>query len=148
MRGFTLIELLIVIGIFVIVGALSAPFLQSFQVSSDLYTHAYTINKTLRRAQQQAIIGKNGSSWGVYFDNGAKKFVLFKGQDYLTRDQSFDQEIEYPQSFSVSTDFGDEVYFFLYSGQPSITGTTTITSLNNDSQDISISNSALIQLNE
>ena len=148
MRGFTLIELLVVIGILIIVAGLSIPFFQTFQASSDLYTHAHTITKTLRRAQQQAIAGRHESSWGVYFDNGDKKFILFKGQDYATRDQSYDEETEYPSSFSVSTDFGDEIYFSLYSGAPRTAGTVTITGQSSASKSISISDIGLVQINE
>ena len=148
MRGFTLIELIIVLGILVVVSALSIPFIQTFQVSSDLYTHTNTLVKTLRRAQHQAVTGLNDSSWGVYFANGNKKFVLFKGEDYITRDQSYDQETDYPEIFNITTDFGSEIYFSLYSGQPSTVGLVTITSPNNKSKTISIANSGLIQIDE
>jgi prepilin-type N-terminal cleavage/methylation domain-containing protein len=147
-KGFTLIELLIVFAILVVVAALSVPFIQSFQVSSDLYTHADTITKTLRLAQQKAITGQEGSSWGVYFGNGAKKFILFRGDDYALRDQGYDQEEVYPDVFTVSTDFGDEIYFSLYSGQPSTNGTITIASANNESKDIVIKTFGLIQIND
>ena len=148
MRGFTLIELLVVIAILGIIAGLSIPFFQTLQVSSDLYTYADTISKTLRRAQQQAIIGQHDSSWGVYFNNGQKIFVLFKGDNYNTREQEYDQQSEYPQTFNVSTDFADEIFFSLYSGLPSAAGVVTITSPNNESENISISSSGLIQINE
>jgi len=146
MRGFTLIELLIVIGILAIVAVFSLPFLQTFQVSSDLNTHTNTLNQALRRAHLQAIAGQNNSNWGVYFDNPAKKFILFKGSDYSTRDQDYDIETEYPEIFNIATDFGNEIYFTQYSGQPSSAGTVTLSGPNNESEDISISNIGLIQI--
>ncbi|MFA5022374.1 MAG: type II secretion system protein [Patescibacteria group bacterium] len=147
MKGFTLIELIIVMGMLVIVATLSVPFFQSFQVSSDLYTHANTITKTLQRAQQQAITGQNNDAWGVYFDIAAKKIILFKGNNYASRQTDFDEIISYPQTFSVTTDFGNEIYFSLYSGQTAKTGTVNITSQNNQTRTIKIESNGLIQLN-
>ena len=146
--GFTLIELLIVIGILVIVSGLSVPFLQTFQVSSDLYTHANTVTQILRRAQRQAVVGLNSSDWGVYFNNGNKKFILFKGEDYVTRDMAYDQETDYPKVFNIATDFGDEIYFSLYSGRPSVVGNITVVSSDNNNQMVNIADSGLIQIIE
>jgi len=148
MKGFTLIELIIVLGILVSVAVLSLPFIQSFQASSDLYTYVDTISRTLQRAQQQAIAGQGSSSWGVYFDNPNKKFILFKGDNYAGRDPNYDQETKYPAIFSVSTDFGDEIHFSLYSGRPSNFGTTTVVSANNETKYIVIKDFGLIQVND
>jgi len=145
-RGFTLVELLIVLAIIAVVGALAIPFIQTFQVSSDLYTYADTITKTLRRAQRQAVTGQNEASWGVYFDNGNKTFILFKGDDYASRDQNYDQQNDYPPVFSISDDFGSEVYFSVYSGSPSAVGTVTMTSGNNESKTISIDDYGKIEI--
>jgi len=146
MRGFTLIELLIVIGILAIVAVFSLPFLQTFQVSSDLNTYVNTVQKTLRRAHLQSIAGQNNDSWGVYFDTPAKKFILFKGSDYSTREQDYDIETEYPEIFSIATDFGNEIYFTQYSGQPSLVGTVILSGPNNKSESISINDIGLIQI--
>lgn len=149
MKGFTLIELLVVFGILVVVAVFSVPFIQTFQVTSDIYTHSDSIVKTLRKAQQQAIAGQNSSDWGVYFDSLNNKFILFKGDDYATRDAEFDQETEYAQSFNISTNFGDEVYFSLYSGESSTVGTTTVTSFNvSEVKNIVIKSSGVIQIND
>jgi len=148
MRGFTLIELLVVLGIFVIVAALSLPFVQSFQVSSDFHTHINTLKNTLRHAQQKAITGQENSAWGVYFNEAEKKFILFKGASYALRDPGEDLEFVYPGIFSISSDFGNEIYFNLYSGAPSTFGTTTIISANNEVEYVVIKNSGLIKIND
>lgn len=145
-KGFTLIELIIVMAILAVVGALSVPFIQSFQVSSNLSTHTTTITQTLRRAQQQAIAGQNSSSWGVYFDDGVKMFILFLGNDFATRDQSYDLATDYPEVFTVTTNFADEIYFSIFSGQPSTVGTVNVSSLNNETKTISIDSFGLIQI--
>lgn len=145
MRGFTLIELILVIAIISIVATLSVPFIQIFQTSSDFYTHVDTITKTLRKARHLAVTGKNGSDWGVYFDNIEKKIILFKGNNFAARDTNYDLEEKYADIFSVNADFGNEIYFALYSGLPSAYGTVTASTIvNNDIKYINIQSFGLI----
>ena len=127
-RGFTLIEMLIVIGVILVVAGLSIPFLFSYQASSEVVVYSNNIERTLRRAQLQAINGYQAEGWGVYFDNSEKKFTIFKGDDYSGRDKQYDQEITYSESLNIFSTFGNEIYFNLYSGVPSVTGTVTVTS--------------------
>jgi len=148
MRGFTLVELLVVFGIFIIVSVLSIPFVQSFQVRSDLRTATNDLMQTLRRAQLQSVDGVAGFGWGVYLDNAGKKFVLFNGATYAGRDAGYDLETAFPAAFSLSSDFGNEVAFAVFSGLPSVTGTTTMANNNNESKNINISALGLIKNND
>lgn len=144
MRGFTLIELILVIALMTVIGGMSVPFFQSFQVSTDLATYADTVNRTLRRAQAQAIAGQNTDSWGVYFDTSNNVVTLFIGEDYASRDQSFDQSETFTSGFTITTDFGDEVYFDIFSGNPSTAGAVTLTSDVNDEKIISVNSLGII----
>jgi prepilin-type N-terminal cleavage/methylation domain-containing protein len=148
MKGFTLIELILVILVMTLIAAFSMPFFQSFQISSDLNTETNTISQALRRVQQQAIIGQNNSAWGVYFNSAGNNIILFNGTSYSGRDQEYDQLIDYQPGFNLVTNFGPEINFAIYTGKPSVTGTTTVTSQNNESKNISISSLGLIQLND
>jgi len=148
-KGFTLIELLVVLAILTAMAGLSIPFFQSFQTSSDLYTNTNSIMQTLRRAQQLAIIGKHADDWGVYFDSTNDQLTLFKGNSYSARDIEYDIQTEYGSAFSVTTDFGNEIYFTIYSGVPSIQGTVTVTSVNTvKTETISITSNSIIEIDE
>ncbi|NUM25495.1 MAG: type II secretion system protein [Candidatus Buchananbacteria bacterium] len=127
-RGFTLIEMLITVGIILVVAGLSIPFLFSYSVSGDVTTYANDIERTLRRAQLQSINGYTGMPWGVYFDEAQNKMVIFQGSEYVSRDPHYDQEITYSPALNVVPTFGAEIYFSVYSGTPSATGTVTVTS--------------------
>jgi prepilin-type N-terminal cleavage/methylation domain-containing protein len=148
MKGFTLIELLIVLAILVIVGVLSVPFFQSFQVSSDLNTYTQTISQALQKVQQQALAGQNNLAWGVYFDESNKRIVLYQGIDYSSRNQLYDFEMGYPSIFTLVTSFGNDINFASQTGIPSVNGNITITSRNNETRIINISSIGLIQIND
>lgn len=148
MRGFTLIELILVIAISVIVAGLSIPFLQSFGVSTDTRTHALTINRTLRRAQQQAMSGQVDASWGVYFDTTGNEIILYQGDNYVARDTDYDQSTILEGGLTLSNTFGDDINFAVYSGTPSVSGTATITSQNNEVFIISVTSLGIIQVDE
>lgn len=146
MRGFTLIELILVVALMALIGGMSAPFFQSFQVSSDLYTYTDTITRTLRRAQVQSIAGQNANSWGVYFDTAANTITLFYGNSYAIRDQSYDEVTKVPNSFDFTTTFSDEIFFTIYSGSPSSVGSVTLTDQNGGSETVTINTLGLIDV--
>jgi len=145
MKGFTIIELTLVIAIFIIIAGLSLPFLQSFQTSTDLNTYTQTLTQTLRRAQQKAWFGQNNAGWGVFFDNSQKKFILFSGANYAGRNPDFDEINDYPEIFQITPDFGNEINFAIYSGQPQMVGQITISSPNNETKIIMINSLGIVQ---
>lgn len=145
-EGFTLIELILVVALMAIIGGMSAPFFPSFQVSSDLYTYTDTVARTLRRAQSQSITGKNENSWGVYFNTVDSTVTLFYGNNYATRDQSYDEVENIPASFDFVTDFSDEIFFDLYSGSPSAAGSVVLTSSNSESETVLINSLGVIDV--
>lgn len=155
MKGFTLIELIVVVFIILILGALSVPFFQSFQVSSDLYTLTDEVTRTLRNVQTAAWAGQNNSAWGVYFNETGKKYILYKGSNYDSRDQTFDLVYDYKNIFSISTNLpNNEIIFKQYNGQPLdnagqplTTATITLTSQNNQNNQININSLGLVDAN-
>ena len=100
--GFTLIELIVVMSIFVISVAATAPFLGSFQRTQTVETHTQSLIQLLRRAQHRSVTGQRGSAWGVHMEDG--QMVLFAGTSYETRDPHLDErtEVRGPLQFSGS----------------------------------------------
>ena len=146
-KGFTLVEMILVVALIGIVAGLSVPFLQSFGVSSNLYTHSDTILKTLRKARQQSIVGQNLASWGVYFDTSVNDLIFYQGDSYASRDTSFDLVVDFSEATSFTTDFSDDINFSIFSGLPSVSGVIIMASTYG-SEIISISSEGLIQLEE
>jgi len=121
-----MIELLIVVAILAIVGFFSIPFVQTFQISSDLNSVVDQLTQAIRRVQVQARAGQNDDDWGIAFNEGSKEYTIFKGTSYAFRDSTFDEVIEYPARFSATNDLDNEIIFFKYSGTPTASGTITV----------------------
>jgi len=91
--GYTLIELLIVLGIFIVIGAIYVQVFQSFQKKTDIDSDAQKIFSVLELAKTKTLSSEQGSQYGVYFDNSIdpNQCVIFKGENYAQREPSFDE---------------------------------------------------------
>ena len=79
-KSFTLVEILTIVGILIVLTALSVPAFRFFQKESDLNNSAEEIIDTLRLAQNKTISSEGASQYGVHFEAG--EYVLFKGATY------------------------------------------------------------------
>lgn len=139
--GLTLIELLISIGVIWALAGISAPFLSTFLGGEHVDITTDKVVRTLRKAQGYALAGKENSVWGVHYESGY--LVLFKGNNYLGRDSSFDEEFTIPRAITI-TGLGD-IYFNQLWGEPS--GTPSITVFTpRDSETITINSGGLIDV--
>lgn len=138
--GFTFIEIILVVALIGITAGISIPVYQSFQTRNDLEISGITIAQTLRRAQilSQAVDGD--MSWGVNVEVG--NIILFKGESFSLRDTKFDEVFSMPTSISVSG--LEEIVFEKFTGEPQNTGTTTLTSINNEKRSININSKGTI----
>ncbi len=102
-KSFTLVELLVIVGILIVLIALSIPSFNFFQKKSDLNNSTEEIISTLRLAQNKTIASEGGSQWGVYFSTSTipHQYILFKGSDYGSRDTSFDEIHKLPERTEV-----------------------------------------------
>ena len=78
--GVTFAELLIVLGILVILIAITFPVFRIFQRESDLGNSSEKIINILRVAKNKTLASEEASQYGVHFE--ADKYVLFKGASY------------------------------------------------------------------
>ncbi|HDZ54299.1 MAG TPA: hypothetical protein ENI19_02025 [Candidatus Nealsonbacteria bacterium] len=104
MKSFTLIEVLVIIGIMVILMVLALPAYRSFQNELDLNNSTEEIINTLRIAQNKTLASEGASQYGVYFDQTTSphQYTLFKGNDYASRNSSFDKIHKLPKSVEIS----------------------------------------------
>jgi Tfp pilus assembly protein FimT len=143
--GFTLLEISLVIAIVIILMGFIVPLGFDFYKREQLGNQAQQILQTLRRAQLKSIAVELDSSFGVYFDNNNKKYILFKGNFYseVGRDTKYDEIFDLPQVITISGP--SEVVFSKFEGEPNVTGDVVLSS-NNDSRTININKMGRISL--
>jgi prepilin-type N-terminal cleavage/methylation domain-containing protein len=140
MKGFTFIEILIVVAILAFLFVLMVPSGIQFYRTQQLDTITEEIIQALRRAQLNSMSVKNDSAFGVYFSSG--RYVLFKGNSYLSRDQ--EEVFGILNDISFSGDIS-EVVFSKLSGDPNNIGNLILT-LNNKTKTININSLGRINL--
>ena len=72
--GFTLLELLLVIGILVIIAAISQDFFGSLTQGVQIEDNAKTIIYDLRNTRDKAMNGQDDRNWGVHFVNSSSDY--------------------------------------------------------------------------
>lgn len=133
MRGLTLIELVLVLALLFVILAVFLPFLESIRSSNDLMVAANLALSSFRRAQARAINAENDSAWGVKITEG--KIIIFKGSDFINRDQPFDEPLFISPKINISG--LQEVIFSKITGKANLTGVLNL-AIKNLSQVINI----------
>jgi prepilin-type N-terminal cleavage/methylation domain-containing protein len=132
-RGFTLVELILVIGIMGILAVSIRPVYGNWQAGAEGNRAAEELASLLRAARTKSLSGFNDSEYGIYFDN--RRFVLFQGRSYSSRNPAYDKTIEPAEFLEVSFNFAEnELYFTKKNGIPSATGTVVIDNPHNKSE--------------
>ncbi len=148
-RGFTTIEIIIVTSILTILVLAAVPFFQSFSVSHQLETNTQDILNALRRAQSAAMGSKENSRFGVYFQTGTPaSYTFFRGDSYATRDIEYDEVYTLPPTISLSLNIGggSEIVFGKLKGVPNVTGTITLTSVNNETRTLNVNQVGMVNI--
>jgi len=133
-RGFTLLEVLLSIAMITALAGVSLPLYQSFQVRNDLHVAATTVAQSFRRAQVLSQASDADTTWGVKVQSGST--VVFQGASYAARDTTEDEIFDVPTTI-VPTGL-NEVVFAKFTGDPSTTGTVTLTSSTSEVASITI----------
>lgn len=137
--GFTLVELLIVLGIIVIISSISFGVYKAYPQQNDLEAGKISVAQSMRRAQVLAQIQKEDDDWGVKVDSS--QAVVFKGNDYATRDTSYDEILEISPRVIISGD--TEFIYTKFTGLPQSTGTVNL-SLAGENKTVTINDKGTI----
>ncbi len=139
-RAFTMIEIALSLSILLIIFTMTIPAYHKFMVRNDTDIAVMTLVENFRRAQVLSQITDGDSSWGVHVATGS--ILLYKGINYATRDQAYDEDA----SVSASIVFSglNDVLFSKQTGMPQSTGTTTLTSTTNEVRNVTINQKGMV----
>lgn len=128
LTGFTLIEVLLVVAIMLILLSSGASLLGSRTQESALDTSAKAVVDHIAKARNYAVTGYQADAWGIkVLDNNASCFeggdciVVFKGDDYATRDSAYDSFFDLKNGIAWASNQHNEFYFSQVAGWLSTT---------------------------
>jgi prepilin-type N-terminal cleavage/methylation domain-containing protein len=123
-HGFTLIELIVAISIIAIIGGISVSTFYTARPSKERGTIADGIAAVLEQAKADAIAGKNGENYGVYF--ASTSYVYFGGNSYNSSDSN-NKNYQIPSGWQLNETIpgGSSVIFIRITGLPQAIGTIT-----------------------
>ncbi|NCU31517.1 MAG: prepilin-type N-terminal cleavage/methylation domain-containing protein [Candidatus Moranbacteria bacterium] len=130
-KGVTLIEVLTVISIIGILASISVEGFSSFKKGNDFLLSLELVSNTLRGARMKALNGNEDDNWGVSLTKD--QIIIFKGNDFLNRNASFDEIILLSGVTAVSGT--TQIIFTKTTGIPSVSG---VLSLNDGAQNSNI----------
>jgi prepilin-type N-terminal cleavage/methylation domain-containing protein len=139
-KGLTLIEILLSVTIITVLVGLSLPIYVSFANRNDLDIATQDIVSLLRRGQVYARSGNGNNQWGVRFQTNSA--ILFKGNDFASRDISYDEEVSLAGPTIASGI--SEVVFAQLTGAPSASGNVNLTGANNESKTVTINAKGMV----
>lgn len=139
-HGFTLIEVLLSVTILGLLAGLSIPVYASFTRKNDLDITTQQLASAFRRAEQYARAVQGDSTWGVQVQSG--QVTLYKGASYASRDTSYDEVIDIPDSIAVSST--SDVQFAKLSGAPGAAASVTLTGDTNNSRTVTVNAEGMV----
>lgn len=141
-RGITIVELLLVIALISILGAATIPVSSAMMVRSYLRDSRDELISSLFTARINSLTNKENSRWGVH--TTTNQLVLFKGNDFASRDPDFDQVFTTANSVSFSP---NDAVFLRNTGNVDSPPTFTVSSNTGDSYTITINSVGNIDVN-
>lgn len=127
-RGFTLIEVLVVVAILLVLLSSGASILGSRTQEKGLDASAKAVVDHISKARNYAATGYFADAWGVkILDDNAACFnsgdcvVIFKGDSYADRDNSYDSIFDLKNGVSWYGNQSNEYYFSAVAGWLSTT---------------------------
>lgn len=139
-NGFTLIELMLVIGLIAILSGLSVSVFSASQTKNDLNIAVSTFVNSARNAQIKARLSIQDDSWGVKKEQS--QIIVFKGNNFNTRDQSYDQITNISPNINYSG--FNEFSFSKVTGLPLAAGSITLSNAPGQTLTVNISSNGVI----
>lgn len=110
MKAYTLIEMLLTIALIAIIFMGSYAIIDNNLIyQTEIEEATTTSTRAIKTAQANSMIKLNSSNWGIKFFSG--RSVVYKGDNYDSRDTSFDIEYFFTNNinFSGDTDINFEI---------------------------------------
>jgi len=149
MKGFTYLELILVVALTLIIFTMGTSIYGNLLTITQIHDSSKQITYALRLAQLRSNHRLNNSQHGVYFEintPGDDRFILYQGNDYSSRDISFDQVNTLGPALSISTTFtGDEINFTAGTGSPDQTGIITLTHSTSGNKNIIVNQLGMVE---
>lgn len=139
-QGFSTIEVALSFALLAMIFAMTMPMYRTFMIRNDLDIAVTTLVQDYRRAQILSQVADGDSGWGVHVGTGS--ILIYKGVNYVTRDIPYDEETVIPSSISISGI--SSVTFGKQTGIPNTVGTTTFTSINNETRNVTINQKGMV----
>jgi len=135
MKGYTLIEMLLTIALLAIIFMGSYAIIDNnFIYRTELEEATGTSIRAIKTAQANSMIKLNSSNWGIRFQNG--KCIVYKGNNFDSRDSSFD--ITYFLTNNISFSGDTDLNFEINSGELSSNKTINIFNRGNKTKTLNI----------
>lgn len=141
-NGFTLLELLLSVGLMALLAGIAAPMYLSLQAENEVAISATSVGDLLRTAQARSLAVSGDSAWGVYLSGNVA--VIFKGNSFSDRDQSFDENY----NFSGAINFSglNDIVFYKFSGWTMSSGTIKVSHQDGRFKNVSINEAGVIAI--
>jgi len=133
LKGFSLAEMLVVLAIIAIMASIIVSSFSGMGKKEILETTTTSIISVLNEAKSQAISSKDASNYGVRILNN--KIISFKNNYGIENKEIIISNIV---TISTSTGIGADIIFNNVSGNTNVSGTITITVLNDISKNSAI----------
>lgn len=143
-KAFTLLELILVIALIGLLGAITVPFYQSMQITTQRKTLTSEIVSNLRQTKMKSVSAVDDQSWGMNIaDNEIR---VFRGADFENRDQAYDEVLSVPPTITLGGSL-NQIIFNKFSGLPNSSGTITVSDNSGQIQTISVSIQGIVDIN-
>lgn len=141
-KGFTLIEVMLTMSLFAIISFLASPFYGHFIFTRELPVVSEELRGSLAKAKLYSMQSKNASSWGVGVSDS--RIVLFRGDSFGGREQSFDQTFDIHPKITVSG-LETGVIFARTTGRP-MSQPTIVVSGNGETETFTINSEGVLEV--